>query len=1799
MDARPRFSASAIKPVLRLRWFDAKTAEGRLLMKKFILLMLTLTLCFCTAVALVACCGPQDVEATDGDGSSNEPDYGTATVMGKWNKISIFVPDSKATDHSEPLKEALEKWTGKKVDFLNGYAYPTDHDIVIGYFEDREISVKAYSLLERMEKDSYFDGRYLIYADSGEICIAYDENKVSNLSALDFALEYFIENLVEGKEYIAYARGVIYSENIDLIAEQETLDIATTAAAWDRLAEVASPEIISALQKYYSLYTDSLIDWLANLYAPGYMNLETGEWAGGFYGAPSGRDTTGFGPDITCTRQVLGLMKSTGALDNLDGDYGQNLPDKMRREIIYMLKTLQDPTDGFFYHPQYDKETMSSIGDLQRRGRDLSAAIELFSNLGASPTHDTPTGGKGDGVTADEYLGYELGTSLVKGNLTSNLGNTASGAISALLPSDVTLTSSITDNMFESHDGFAAYLETVKINEESYVWGNTLNAISSQIRSASSKLGKCTDASSPWYGKTLVDMLIEFLDERINPVTGMWEGVTTFRATNGFYKIISVYNACKRSFAMPQLAAEGLIAGLLGDQVSKGNICDVYNIWIGLSDLRSNVQLYSNLPKDERDAVIDYIDSALMRDGAAAILNSYTKYLPYRYDDGSFSDNVGAAADTHNGLPVGLGLAEGDTNATSIAVGVVSRIYACYGWTEYKVPLYTESDWMRFIDIILRLQPVIKYSYLSDDIEQNFDSLKDGELESVDNISYSTGGVSKATVKTEGDNSYIEFNKFAVDNSGRVVVAGNRAMSNAKTAVIEFKMNVIESNNGRISISIGKYNRDATMHTIYFGKSSDGKVNYDSVAGWANTGISLGEWFNVKIVYFEGNDELPLEFRVYINGTLMDIRYATSKNVRAKDVGAVTLVPLYAWKGTVLYDDVKIVRNNEQPNAGEKPLYTPIVLPEYDYAVEDGVHTFDKQADGVIPSGCVEDFIAWSDGEVSEAMIVSDGENKYFYFNKTATNNSGSAKFKFADATGAANVVTVTLRMFIESGNNGLIGMNILNKGGDGLKRVCFYIEGKSIMYGADKTKGLNTGAVTGEWIDLKIVYYEGAGDGSIYLGTYVNDKLVAVEKTVDKNVITAENINTFSFVPLYGFTGKIRLDDIALTRTEESYKIDELPSPEVIAPPVQPEPDEPEPDEPDEPSYRYETENGVHTFDKVEAGEIPDSTSEKYIKFSSGGVVNAHIVTEGDGKILQFNKTNKDASGSVSFMFDKPGEVTAFKASFDVKIAAGSNSGNVGFNFLTASTSNYLSRVFFKVSGRQIQVSIKGEWTDVIGVAADDWFTVDVIYYDGGDLADNAYLEIYVNGYCYGKIENLDNYHKVNDICRIQLIPLYAFIGTVYVDNVAIEYYESTIPQIESPAEPPKPLPSFKLEDGVHTFENAALGEISSGYSDSYITYSSGNVSTAAIVTEGENKVLEFVKTDKTTSGSVGYLFPAVEAGSASYFKASFDMKVKSGASSGEIAFTLSDASTSKYLLRPLLRAEGRQIQAQVNGEWTNVQNLTVDQWFKVDVIYFEGASDEDRTGAYLSLYINGTLCYTTETFSNSHTAENIRRIVLVPLMKFTGTVYMDNVSLTHSAEEPEAPVAPTEPEKPVIPEAGDDADVSFDQMPETGVVSITVNNVAEYQLVESVADKDGVTKQGVLHVNKTASGDNASVAFGLTANAENAEKLVFTADYKSGSTGTGGIEFYASGKFLFEKSGFATTDKWSKLTLILTQNGADVIAELYVDGELVASGSIAGIELSSVSKLNFRWWKNSVAEMYLDNVSFRAIPPKSGETA
>jgi len=181
-------------------------------------------------------------------------------------------------------------------------------------------------------------------------------------------------------------------------------------ANYEKIKQTHDKATYDAFCELQSLYTDGIYKWYASLWEPD---------IGGFYYSLSARDTEGFLPDIESTAQLLGYVEELGLVPNLI-----DLPEGMKKKLIAFLQGLQDKDDGYFYHPQWGKEVTD--GYLSRRARDLSRAVSVLNTLGASPTYDTPTGTKGDGVLAD-------GNPIARAALTSPLGGSAVAAVSAFL----------------------------------------------------------------------------------------------------------------------------------------------------------------------------------------------------------------------------------------------------------------------------------------------------------------------------------------------------------------------------------------------------------------------------------------------------------------------------------------------------------------------------------------------------------------------------------------------------------------------------------------------------------------------------------------------------------------------------------------------------------------------------------------------------------------------------------------------------------------------------------------------------------------------------------------------------------------------------------------------------------------------------------------------------------------------------------------------------------------------------------------------------------------------------------------------------------------------------------------------------------------------------------------------------------------------------------------------------------------------------------------------------------------------
>ena len=167
---------------------------------------------------------------------------------------------------------------------------------------------------------------------------------------------------------------------------------------WERVerelgGDERAKDIVAAFKELYTMYTDDLVEWYANLYDP---NL------GGYYCTTSGKENEGFLPDIESTVMALRFLEHCGLLDHMGNDWKKAISDEMKAKLVKFAKRMQEP-NGYFYNFLKTREEIDAA--VPKRGRDLGWCTSVLSELGSAPTYDTPNGYKGDGI---DYMGNRV-----------------------------------------------------------------------------------------------------------------------------------------------------------------------------------------------------------------------------------------------------------------------------------------------------------------------------------------------------------------------------------------------------------------------------------------------------------------------------------------------------------------------------------------------------------------------------------------------------------------------------------------------------------------------------------------------------------------------------------------------------------------------------------------------------------------------------------------------------------------------------------------------------------------------------------------------------------------------------------------------------------------------------------------------------------------------------------------------------------------------------------------------------------------------------------------------------------------------------------------------------------------------------------------------------------------------------------------------------------------------------------------------------------------------------------------------
>ena len=996
-----------------------------------------------------------------------------------------------------------------------------DVHIIIGMSDDA-VSKRAYEKLDEIRSDKMFsESKYVIYAEDGKIAVAYDENiytdiQPSRFAALDLVSELVFEN---GRAEMYDGQTII--GEVDLIAEQEKLDVVEEEGYWQTLlaaaiskyGEEGGAAIVDALRTYYSVRSDGLITWYANLYDPG---------IGGFYASATGKLYDGFLPPIETTGQLLGHLVSL----NLMSSKKAGLPHQITAQVVYYIKSCQS-SNGYFYNPQMTKADTDNA--LVRRGRDLSRCTSLLADFGVKPTYNTPAGVAGDGKTADQWWDEQIASGFISADTpkpyvptsledyrehltspTESIAIDTASAVSLMMErSGVVLASAeviaddvVLDDYVSTPQKFAAYLAALNIDANPYSIGNEINGTYKIIANASQYVAP-DEATTEWYkGLTLKEMLITWFTDHVDPDTGLFgtswrtdrddstKGVE-FLNTNGFFKIITVYNAWGYAYPEPAKAAAGLIAGISGDEKSLTNICNVYNAWNALGSLKDNVNKYVT-DEDEKADTLTLISNTFSTGAADAILKSYDKQKNYLCSDGTFSNTVSGSASSYpGGLAVSFGAKEGNVDAIGFGFhSIVDAMYSVLGLSGSKVRYYYDHSYLLFIETILNVEPVTEKRGSGVNDKNYITTFEDktlGELYRITSPSISGLERDPEIVEEQNGNHALEITKDNFGDGTAVTVKQyvTYKEASADTLVFSGRINVTElKKHLELQFTVGPSSGTSPIVFVFktsaYAKDESGKFIYDDAGnpvidpkapitlamngkGVSIPSITLGAWFDFRVEYrVTATDEegapTAFESMAFINGkyvgTVTQKYSAKAKIYDLSELETATLSLNNSTSGAMRVDDLKL----------------QAVKAKDSITVESG-----NQYSAVSTDGTVAHTFVKGSGTTGPVIAV-----KPTYNATEATKLVWGAKIKAS---------SLSARMELQ-----LTAMTVSSSPFVAVLSTKTAADGSYVYaYSTSSEKYCSTAKV-GEWFDYRVEYscYTDESGATVYLfEQYINDKLI------------------------------------------------------------------------------------------------------------------------------------------------------------------------------------------------------------------------------------------------------------------------------------------------------------------------------------------------------------------------------------------------------------------------------------------------------------------------------------------------------------------------------------------------------------------------------------------------------------------------------------------------------------------------------------------------------------------------------------
>ena len=497
---------------------------------------------------------------------------------------------------------------------------------------------------------------------------------------------------------------------------------------------------------------------------------------------------------------------------------------------------------------------------------------------------------------------------------------------------------------------------------------------------------------------------------------------------------------------------------------------------------------------------------------------------------------------------------------------------------------------------------------------------------------------------------------------------------------------------------------------------------------------------------------------------------------------------------------------------------------------------------------------------------------------------------------------------------------------------------------------------------------------------------------------------------------------------TIEPVALSELP--EVEEPEVKPTPDIGKPQVPATAPVP-----DVYTFDTL------DGYLGGVITFDNAGIISSKvtIVSDGDEKYLKMEKPEGETNPVLSFKGNRLEGGIYHVTEFKMKVDRTSSGGEIYLGIVDERL-NYAYRAYMSISGDSISFTDYRSGDGSKATASNigkvgDWITLKLIYAVSGGKAE---IVLYADG---TEVLRSENHYiassapvAADDINMLRLNFSQKYLGDIYFEDLTLKCtndnpypgaeheHSYTDGKCSCGATDPTYTPSHTHEfvngkcscgeedptytpttpSATYTFDTL------DGYLGSSIVFNKDtkDTNTLSIVTEGDEKLLKLEKLEAEKNPSI--LFSGEKVSGATSFVVEMDMRIEMTGTSGDVYFSLANSGGYTYAYRAYIQIKSNGTvnfadYSKGDGATTNTaSNVDISNGtpFKIKFIY---TTLTDGT-VNIKAYINNEELLSTDNYHDKGASimavETVEKIRINPSASFTGSIYVDNLTVKQIAE-------------------------------------------------------------------------------------------------------------------------------------------------------------------------------------------------------